>query len=412
MPLDLARQLVARWKDPKPEHIPILRQAGIQGLILDQPDAAFQQAAKSAGIETATTDVLKDAVKTGLWPGLRTKPKDRDWVEETASASAEPWVDANGWSIAYHRAIHPNRTPVLAYEPNKDSGMTPDRYVPFETLELGLIEARMGGGNYVLALEQRYRDALLQKDDKALAAWKSLTQTAAWLDKHRALMGHPALPNITMLVDESDATQEIALLGYRRSASPRLVAASAVPAPEPTRLLALSAASLEKPTLALQKRLFAHAQAGAFVITDWKPDASLMGRWKATQKQEDRTFYSVGQGQVVVYNDKVSDPSEYSLDVIDLVTYRRRPARVWNALAAIPLATVGPNRGEAVLQVVNYGSPTREEVQARVWGQYKSATLLSPEHADQQLKTSKRGEMTEIFLPRITRASLVHFKPA
>jgi len=408
MPLDVTRQLVTRWTSPDPAHIPVLKKAGIEAVILEKPDAAFQEAARQAGIDTGAAEALKDANTAGLWPGVRTPNKPKDWVEETASASNEPWVDANGWLVAYERANHPGRVPVLAYEPNEKAGLSADRYVALETLEIGLIEARVAGGNFVLALEPRYREGLLKGDTKAVAAWESLGKTARWLNEHRPMMGLPAKPTITMVADNHDASAEIAMLAYRRGANPAIVAADRVPAPQPGRILAVMAPSLEKQPPELQKKLWAHAEAGAFVAIDWKPNAT----WKEIKKQEDRTFYQVGKGQVVVYKETIVDPSEFALDVMDLVGYKNRPSRLWNALAAIPLATEGPRPGEAVLQVVNYGQPTRDEVQARVLGHYGKATFLSPGRSAETLRTYKRGLMTEVYMPRVERVGLVHFTRA
>jgi hypothetical protein len=409
MPLDLSRQLVARWPDASPAHLPLLKQAGIEAVILDAPNPAFTEAAQQAGIATATASALTSTVTAGaLWPGVRTPAKSRDWVEETASASNEPWLDANLWLVHYHRALHPNSVPVLAYQPNQEAGLDKDRYVPFETLELALIEARLGGGNYILALEPRYREALLKADAKATAAWNQLAQTARWLSDNRRFFGLPVRPTITMVVDSSDATQEIALLAFRRGASPALVSPERLPPPQPNRILALAAASLQNPSPDFQQRLFAHAAtAGAFVVTDWKP--AHRNGWKEIRKQEDRTFYQLGKGQVVEYHETIVDPSEFALDVMDLITYRKRPARLWNALAAIAVATEGPAPGELVLQVVNYGQPTRDEVQARVLGHYAKATVSAPNRQPQPLRTYRRGEMTEVFLPRLEHTSFVHF---
>jgi hypothetical protein len=408
MPLDLARQTVIRWTEPDPSHVELLKRAGIEGVILTSPNVTFEQACSAAGIATASESELRDAVKGGLWPGIRSGPNVKGRGDETASASREPWVDANGWLVAYHRALQPSRTPVLAYVPDKAAGLEPTRSVPFETLELALIEARIGGGNYVLALEPRYRAALLQRETKALEAWDSLGRTAAWLRTNAPLFGLPVIPAATILVDSGDATAELANLAYRRNASPALTSAANLPAPDPNRILCVSAASIERREPAILRRVLAHATAGATVVTDYPPDASW-GRLKEIKKEQDRTFYALGRGQVVVYQSAVADPSEFALDLIDFVQHRRRPARLWNALSTIPLATAGPKRGEALLHVINYGSQRDEEVQARIQGHYSRAMLLSPGKPPQQLQAARRGSMTEVFLPGISQLAVVHF---
>ena len=122
-----------------------------------------------------------------------------------------------------------------------------------------------------------------------------------------------------------------------------------------------------------------------------------------------KAFFTVGKGQVVAYHETIGDPSEFGLDLIDLVTHRRRPARMWNALASIPLATLSPNPRALLLHAINYGSPVDAEVPARVLGSYASARLLRPGHAAAPMKVSKRGLMSEVALPRLDHLAVIEF---
>ena len=140
-------------------------------------------------------------------------------------------------------------------------------------------------------------------------------------------------------------------------------------------------------------------------MIDTAPDSA----WKVHKKNPDRTFYSLGDGFVVAYHKRITDPSEFALDVLDLVTHRRRAARLWNALAAIPLA-VSPGRGRLLLHVVNYGSPIDADVQARVHGHFPRALLHAPGlEKPSVLKVSKRGTMSEVFLPELNRVATIEF---
>jgi hypothetical protein len=384
MALDLSRQLVLRWPGPDQPPAALLEEAGIEGTVGIGP--------------------LEGTDPEGLWPGIRL-PRNANRDEMTASASSEPWVDANGYRVALARALNPTRNPVLAYEPTEKAGLTSDRMVEFETLELALAEARVGGGNYVLALERRYRDALLKRDPAALEAWASLGRTARWFSKNAALFGRPTHPAITYLVEPGYPTAELANLAYRRGCSPALVTALNPPAPDPSKIQVLVAASVKALEGVAWRRVLAHAEAGATVVVDSKPEAA----WKVARKDEDRTFYSLGKGQVVAYHKRIADPSEFALDVIDLLTHRRRAARLWNAPSAIPLATVGASPRETLLHIVNYGGIGRREVQARVQGRFNRATLLAPGKDPADLKVYHRAQTSEVFPPELGRITTIHF---
>ena len=361
----MATPLILRWPNREPAHDAIIAQL--------QPD------------QILGAEPVPDAVGRGLWPGIRSPAKQGD--ADVSSASREPWVDANGYLAAIQKALSQNT--LLAHE-HKD----PDRGVPFDTLELALIEARVNGGNFILSVEPSYRAALIANDAKAMEAWRSLARTAAWLRANEALFGRHTLPILTALVEPGYPTSEIANLLYRRGASPAL--AAQVPAPDPNRIQILIAAGLK----AVPASVYAHAAAGAIVVTDSAPPKG----WKTIKEDTDRTIFAHGKGKVAAYHKRIQDPSEFALDCIDLLTHRRRAARLWNAPAAIPLATAG-----GLLHIIQYGGPITNEIQARVQGNYKSATLIRPEAPPIQLKIFHRATTTEVFPPAIQRLAVVQF---
>jgi hypothetical protein len=409
MAIDLSKQLVARWPEPEPGHLPLLKRIGLEAIILPPgaaPNPAFVQAATAAGIAIAPESLLGGAVTGGVWPGIRRPGRRINWDNDLfASASAEPWIDSNLYLTPLERALTGKPSPVCAYLASPETGLAADRSVPFESLEVALLEARLQGGNYVLSIEPRYRAALLTGDTKALAAWDSLGRTAAWLREQTNLFGRPAPPMLTALVEPGAASAEIANLLYRRNASPLLLPASApLPAPDPKRILVLVAASLKT----VPEAVWRHAIAGSTVVVD---DTKLVRpAWRRTKEESDREFYSLGAGRVAVYRKRVADPSEFALDVIDLAGHRHRTARLWNAQSSVVFATGGPSPGQATLHVVNYGSPQTEEVQARLHGRFAQATLLRPEAPPLVLKTQARGQATEVFLPDLHRAAVIRFR--
>lgn len=389
-----------RWPDPDVAHLALLRSANVETLVLAQPNPAFSEASRRAGMQTVLAAELPPVVTDGLWPGVRRGPSRRAREVEVASASSEPWVDANGYLVAFHRALKPAQLVLLAYEANEKAGVKPDVDTPFGTVELALVEARVAGGNFVLDLPQRFRERLLAADPKALEAWQSLGKTAAWLKQNSALLGHPVMPEITALVEPGAPTREIANLLHRRGASP-LLKNAADPVRAEKGMLAMVAAGLKE----IPAACFSSAETGAILVIDRPAPNSA----KLIRQEADRSFYSLGSGKVVAYNRRIADPSEFAMDVIDLITHKRRATRLWNVLSAIPLATAGERAGEALLHIVNYGSPATEEFQAHIQGHFSKATLLSPEKTPMPLKTVRRGSSTEVFVPSLRRLAVVRF---
>ena len=120
----------------------------------------------------------------------------------------------------------------------------------------------------------------------------------------------------------------------------------------------------------------------------------------------------MGKGRIVAYRKRITDPSEFALDVIDVINHRQRAVRLWNALSSIPLATAGPAPGELLMHVLQYGSGESTELQARVQGHFSHAVMLSPGASPQPLQTARRGSTTEVFLPSPRRLAIVRFSGA
>ncbi len=426
MPLDLSTEVAVRWNDCDAKFIPLLKEGGITTVLLPSGNEAFEKACRDAGLKVQALAEIQFlplasvnsappgalvALTNGLWPGVSRRPSEGSDVFE-AGATARPWVDANGYLIGILRSLYPSRPALLGYLPDDKAGVKPDALLPYDSLELALVEAWVNGGNYLLSLEPRYHERLLGGEAKALDAWRQMARTAQWLGKNASLFCQATFPIITVLVEPDEGQAEIVNLLYRHNASPALASAANPPAPDPSRRLALVAVSIHPPDPGIRRRLLSHAEAGTPLIVD-APGANAWwrdSRLKLVRKQEDRDFYSLGRGQVVAYHEQISDPGEFAFDVIDIVTQPRRAARLWNADEVIARATScprGANGGRALMILVNYGSPRGYEVLAGIQGNYSQASLLRPEGPPLPLTTSKRGTHTELMIPELGRVGVV-----
>lgn len=418
-----AGQIILRW-DTASNCAPLLEVGGVDTVWLRTADDAVAAACRAAGATVLPANGIRlvdlaemgrarpgeaIALKDGIWPGAQSGARGEDggWV---AGATHRPWVEANGYLPGYVHALYPDRAVVLGYLPDQNAGVDAKRVLPFDALELALIDAWAGGGNYILAPDAAYREALLAGKQPALEAWKRMGQTARWLKEQRALFRQSFASTITVLVEPGDATAEIAKLMYRQSASPDLVSAQRVPPPDPKQRRVIVAAGIRPPEPQICRLLLGHARAGATLVTD---EYGAEGWWrtpdmKVTRRFEDRDFYSFGSGRIVAYKEAIVDPGEFALDAIDLAG-DERPVRVWECPAAIAtVAQAGPG-AKPTLRLINYGSPRRGEILARVCGVFESATLLRPESAPVALHTFRRGKGTEVMVPGLNRLAVVAF---
>ena len=183
-----------------------------------------------------------------------------------------------------------------------------------------------------------------------------------------------------------------------------------MPLPEASRRPIVVAAGIGSPSPDLGRRLLAHASAGASLVIDGG-DASSWWKApgvKAARQFQDRGFYTLGAGRILVYKESIVDPGDFALDVLDLAA-RRRPVRLWDASAVIGMASQAQDRAKLTLRLVNYGSPTRGDIMAQVRGIYNSATLLRPGQPSITLRTCRRGANTDVLVPGFRRVALVVF---
>lgn len=407
--------VVVRWSDSRAELVPLLREGGIDTVLAPPAPPAFVAACREAGITVLPVDGVSFldwaemgrqdgviALKDGQWPGVsRGASSNQDG--ETAGASRQPWVDANVHLVGCLKALYPARASLLGFTPPSD------RLVAFESLELALIEARMAGGNHVLALEPRYRERLLAGDEKARTVWRLLGRTARWLRERQPLFGYPVLPAVTALVEPGGGSLEIANLLYRQGVSPALAGAAGPPPPDPARRPVVVAVGVTAPTPMIRTRILAHAAAGSTLMVDGQ-DWWQTGGLTVLRDEADRVTYAAGRGRIIAYKEPIANPSEFALDVIGVVTHPRRAVRLWNAPAVVPLATIAPpSEGKALLLLVNYGNRIDNGVLARIHGRFRTATILPLHASSAKLKATIRGAATEVFLSELGRAAVIVF---
>ena len=352
-------------------------------------------------------------LKAGLWPGVRSPPNVEGRGIEVASASREPWVDSNSYLIGYLRGMFPDRPAALSYRADAAAGISDGRAVPYESIEVALVEAKLAGGNVVLTVENDFRQALLSGDAEAMAAWESFGTTARFLRQNRDSLEWPIRSRIAVSAGTPAESGEILNLLYRRNLFPVVFPTGALPVLDSSRFRALVAANIMTPGASELRRMAGYVWAGGLLVTA-PADRTTTAWWlfegvEKTRADRDRDHYTLGNGRIVAYRDPILDPSEFGLDVIDLVGVRVRDLRLWNAPAVLGLATQ-KRRSSAQVHLINYDAPLEESFPARIDGVFRTATLRDVKGETRALKAVKRGETTEVSIDRLGRMALIELR--
>ena len=352
-------------------------------------------------------------LQAGLWPGVRSPPNVPGRGIEVATASREPWVDANSYLIGYLRGMFPGRPAVLAYRPDAAGGISGGRAVSYESLDVALVEASLAGGNVVLSLAGDYREGLLSGEAEALAAWDSFGKTARFVRQNRDQFITPNRSRIAVAAGTLGESGEILNLLYRRNLFPLVYPAADLPVLDSSHFRALVAANIPAPARRDLRRISGYVRAGGLLVA--APADRTTPKWwrldgaEKTRSDKDRDHYSIGRGRIVAYHAPVLDPSEFALDVIDLVGVRIRDLRLWNAPTVMGLATQS-TRSSAQVHLINYDSPFDQGFPARVDGSFRTATLRDETGEARSLKVAKRGSSTEVWVDGIGRLALIELR--
>ena len=352
----------ASWR---PEQVALLRDTPFNALAFRAaPPAVVLEAAKAAGIGapplvwkawkevdwSPSSEVV--GINDGFWPAYNYKGLE----DGSAGPTGEPWLDANGWLYLYARSRAGSRTVWLRSDPPEDP-----RTVRPAHLQLLLAEAFAYGGRRPLWLPPAFAAGVAAGNEKALADWKKLVDTARWLEQHESLRCWPASAPLVILSDFSGDNEYVAgetmLLAARKQVSfwP-LCAAAAGEADLRGRRAALylDKASPDPKLLAL---LTAFATQGGLVVAGVSSAKSFAGLKPVAGHPHPRfEIFQLGRGRVAVARAAFDDPWTLADDTHLLMSRRFDPARLFNGGMLHTHTAASPDGRRSLVHIVNYGT--------------------------------------------------------
>jgi len=311
----------------------------------------------------------------------------------TAEPTGDPWLDANLWRALSLRG-QTTRPVWFAHQP--------DSKVPAEEYRRAVADAALGGGRWVVGLDDQFRHRMRQGDPQALSGWRGLirylkfqVEHADWLSfapKARVGVLHELASQNALLAGENLnllARRHIPFLVLERAGfSERALEG----------LEAVVAVDLASPAPGEQRTLTRFAEQGALVIVGPTFPAPSGGPADGSKPYR---LLSVGKGRMAVYQKSVPDPYGLSLDALTLIGRNNLGLRVFNVASILTHLSSGPG-GRTLLQLVNYGDSPVESVNARVAGRFVRARLYTPEEAAVELTLEQSGATVEFTIPKVS----------
>ncbi len=378
-------------------------EAKLDGLVLETgfPDAAefagtLQNALRAKGSSAIVLPVRSDVgagradgAPLRILEGVRPSARNLADMGIRAAASAEPWIDSNIWLVRSYRSESEWRPVWISQQPNPSA---PGDYIRC------VADAAVGGGRWIVALDDELRAKLFRKEAGALATWREIGVYLKFAEDHAEWRSFAPYGNLALVIDSASETPELSneylnLVARRQVPYRQILRAKLSPAALES-FQAVLAVDVDPPSAAERKLLRDFAEKGGLVIAG--------PSWGDAPKDESYSEIPLGKGRVVVYKDEPPDPGSVARDLLELLAPEIMGLSVFNLPSAIAYASVEPSGKRAMVQLLNYATTPSKRVTIRFNGIFNTARMYTPESAPVDLKVRKTANgRTEFVIPAL-----------
>jgi hypothetical protein len=312
-------------------------------------------------------------ISDGVFPGL---PQA---ATPTGGPTNLPWVDSNGAPLLIARALAPEKTVWIGFDPPPQAKLAAEAYM------LAVADPASYGARWVISLDDQMRADLTAKKPSAADAWKKTTDMLAFFEQHKEARTYQPAGNLAVVSDFAgpnwDVGEEALNLMPRIRQPFRVIAKSRAADASFTGLLGVFYIDQEPPAPELRKKLIAFANGGGilFVPSKWpNPEGS-------PAPAEPYLLFgmrAVGKGRLAVCKEDKPDAYDTVADIQNILSHRNDLLRLYNAPSANFLYETSAQGRQAVIHLLTYSRrPGSDGPLFYVKEPHKSARLVSPEIA-------------------------------
>jgi hypothetical protein len=333
-------------------------------------------------------------VADGVFPGL---PQG---ATPQGGPTNLPWVDSNGAILLIARALAPDKTVWVGFDP------APGAKLAAEAYELAVADSESHGARWPISLDDGLRADLTAKKQPAVDTWKKAIDTVNFFEQHKEFRTYQPNGLVAVISNfaepDFDAVEEAINLMPRVRQPFRLIARQRAASASFAGLQAIYYMDREAPDAALRKKLLAFANDGGTLLvpSNWPNPQSLAAPAEAYLLFSMR---KVGKGRLGVCKEDKPDAYDTVADIQNIVSHGKDLVRVYNAPSSNFLYATSAQGKQAVIQLLNY-SRRGGDALFYVKEPYKSARVVSPElasPAELQFAPQEAGG-AELTVPRIS----------
>ena len=333
------------------------------------------------------TDSPVLAAADAVVPGVQELAEDAE-----AAPSSEPWIDSNIWLVQSVLSWCGPRPVWLGEQvaPNAPAG----------DYERAIADAAAGGGRWILAPSDELRHGLLLKRPEAIMTWRRIAASLKFQQDHAEWYRSAPFAVCGLIQDRSlkdrTVSDENLNLTYRRRIPLRVMDRAQLSAASLEGLLAVHAIDIVQPTANERGILTVFAEKGGLVVIgpSWKP--------VEIDKNLDFAVLPTGNGRVVVYREEWPDPAGLSKDLVDLLGRDNLGVRLFRGASVLIYVSVDHANNRVLVHLLNYASEPADSLVVRVTGDFRKASLNTPERDPEELALEKSAGRVEVNIQSLS----------
>jgi hypothetical protein len=335
-------------------------------------------------------------ISDGLWPCV---PASK--APPFGGPTTLPWVDSNGAILRIARALAPEKTVWVGFDPPQAAKQTAEAYM------LAVADPASYAGRWVISLDDSLRVDLTAKKQPAVDTWKKTVDTLIFFKQHSQARNYEPAGLLALVSNFAGSDWDFvrdALNSLPRHRHPfRLIARSRAAGASFAGLQAIYYLDREPPNPELRQKLTAFAKGGGilFVPSKWpNPEGAPV----AAEPYLLFSMRALGKGRLAVCKEDQPDPYTAVGDTQVIMSHKNDILRLYSASSSNYFYQTSAQGRQGVIHLLNYACrPGSDGPLFYLRDQYKSARLASPEMAstaELKLDPQEVGG-AELFLPRL-----------
>ena len=371
--------------------------AKVTGIALegDFPEAAVAAVRQAAGgapvVELAARNrmLLNSgapilATYQGVWPGMAVMERAR------AGPTGSAWIDTNTGFIRGARAW--SDAPLwIANQPPTKTVVTAGRYLQ------AIADAGMSGARWVLALDDDFAARLAKRETKAVTDWGRMLALASYFERHPEWREMREYGKLALVQDPAKG-------GLLSGGILDMIAVKQTPV-RPIPRQRLTPGSLKDASMAVNLDADALTPEEQAVLRDFTRSGGTLltgpPGWRDQGPSGDK---------ITLDQRELERLNEIWREVNSMVGRRNLGVRLFNASSMLSNFLISNDGQTAVLHLVNYSDYPVENVSVHFLGDYKRATLLTPEGVEKPLELYKTDDGWGADLDRVSVCATVRLE--